>query len=149
MTGLNNRTRCKQTEEVMIYTRQSPRYQTSIFSRVDGESSMCESRGNVSVGGFCFESDRSINPGTRVEVLFRLPGAGFWLKGYGEVLATEPRNDTLVVRGNFIGFDSGDADLLARWTKAIEHYQDGPAVCALEDQADPSEEILFSTTIKT
>ena len=51
MTGMNERNRDKSTEKIIIYTRQHPRYTTSIFARAVGQPGMQEGRGNVSVGG--------------------------------------------------------------------------------------------------
>ena len=148
MTGLNNHNRSQSLEDILIYTRQHPRYTTSILARAEGEPTMVECRGNVSVGGFCFLADRPCSPGTRVEVLFRLPGAGFWLKGYGQVLASDARDGSYAVRGQFDTFDGGNPELLRRWSEALARFRpesQNPATAALDD---PGELTLFSTLIE-
>lgn len=103
----------------VVNTRKSPRYHTTVLARAEGESSMQESRGNVSAGGFCFESDQELEPGEVVELLFRLPGAGFWLKAKGVVLGCIPKDDSIGVRGRFTKIDIGDAALLLRWLESV------------------------------
>lgn len=145
MTGMNARNRSKSIEPVVIYTRQHPRYTTSIFARTEGQLGMVEARGNVSVGGFCFEAEGTWEAGSQVELLFRLPGAGFWLRGTGEVLACEQREGGYAVRGRFASFDTGDPELLNRWSEALERF--GILGRPAEMTDDPDEEILFSTEI--
>ncbi len=135
-------------EKIRIYTRQHPRYATSIFTRAETEDCMCECRGNVSLGGFCIERATALEPGERVELLFRLPGAGFWLRGSGRVLASEPRRTGYAVRGRFESFDNGDPELLRRWTEALAHFQPTMARPAPAAGEDPNEITLFSTVIE-
>lgn len=134
-------------EQIRIYTRQHPRYATSIFIRAEAEGCMCECRGNVSLGGFCIEHANALEAGERVELLFRLPGAGFWLRGSGRVLASEPRRAGYAVRGRFESFDSGDPELLRRWTEALARFQPTMARPAPAAGDDPNEITLFSTVI--
>lgn len=145
MTGMNERNRDKSTEKVIIYTRQHPRYTTSIFARAYGQTAMQEGRGNVSVGGFCFEAEGTWEAGCQVELLFRLPGAGFWLRGTGVVLACDDRDGRYAVRGRFESFDTGDPDLLVRWSEALERF--GILGRPADSANEPDEEILFSTEI--
>ena len=105
--------------ELPANTRKSPRYKTTLLARCEKESSMHECRGNVSAGGFCFESPTEIETGTRVEILFRLPGAGVWMSAKGVVLGCVRTDDTVGVRGRFVEIDMGDPDLLARWIESI------------------------------
>jgi hypothetical protein len=110
-------------EPKVVNTRKSPRYHTTVLARTEGESSMHESRGNVSAGGFCFDSDRELEPGKMVELLIRLPGAGFWLSAKGIVLGCILKEDSVGVRGRFTKIDVGDAALLFRWIKSISPEQ--------------------------
>ena len=105
---MSDQTTYDSPKQVFIYTRSHPRYQTSIYARVEGEKHLRESRGNVSAGGFCFECQEELPPGTQVELLFRLPGAGVWLKGRGQVLASMESADTVAVRGLFTAIDLGE-----------------------------------------
>jgi hypothetical protein len=92
---------------------------------------MRDSRGNVSAGGFCFEWQCELEAGTTVELLFRLPGAGVWLKGRGRVLGCVRSGDTLSVRGYFTEIELGDTDLLEYWIRDIKRlhgsYGDDPS----------------------
>ena len=107
----------------VVNTRKSPRYHTTVLARTEGESSMHESRGNVSAGGFCFESDQGLEPGKVVELLIRLPGAGFWLSAKGVVLGCIQNEDSVGVRGRFTKIELGDAALLFRWIESINPEQ--------------------------
>ena len=107
----------------VVNTRKSPRYHTTVLARTEGESSMHESRGNVSAGGFCFESPEELEPGKVVELLIRLPGAGFWLSARGVVLGCIPKEDSVGIRGRFTQIDVGDAALLFRWIESIDPGQ--------------------------
>lgn len=106
-----------------VNTRKSPRYHTTVLARTEGESAMHESRGNVSAGGFCFESDQVLEPGKVVELLIRLPGAGFWLSAKGIVLGCIQNEDSVGVRGRFTHVDVGNAALLFRWIETITPEQ--------------------------
>jgi hypothetical protein len=106
-------------QDLPANTRKSPRYKTTLLARRDQESSMHECRGNVSAGGFCFESSEEIEAGTRVEILFRLPGAGVWMSAKGVVLGCVRTGESVGVRGRFTEIDMGDPDLLARWIESI------------------------------
>ena len=103
----------------VVNTRKSPRYHTTVLARTEGESSMQESRGNVSAGGFCFESDQEFEPGKVVELLIRLPGAGFWMSAKGVVLGCIDYEESVGVRGRFTHIDVGNAALLFRWIESI------------------------------
>lgn len=107
----------------VVNTRKSPRYHTTVLARTEGDSAMYESRGNVSAGGFCFESDRELEPGKVVELLIRLPGAGFWLSAKGIVLGCIQYEDSVGVRGRFTHIDVGNAALLFRWIESINPEQ--------------------------
>jgi len=107
----------------VVNTRKSPRYHTTVLARAEGESAMHESRGNVSAGGFCFESDREFEPGKVVELLIRLPGAGFWLSAKGIVLGCVQNDGSVGVRGCFTHIDVGNASLLFRWIESINPEQ--------------------------
>jgi hypothetical protein len=87
--------------------------------RLEGEGTMRECRCNVSVGGFCFEAKRACDPGTQAEVLFRLPGAGVWLKGRGVVLGCVQQEKLVGVRGRFVAIDLVDTNLLEHWFDSI------------------------------
>jgi len=107
----------------VVNTRKSPRYHTTVLTRSEGESSMHESRGNISAGGFCFESDREFEPGKVVELLIGLPGAGFWLSAKGVVLGCIHNQESVGVRGRFTQVDVGNAALLFRWIESINPEQ--------------------------
>jgi hypothetical protein len=113
----------KPMKNVPVNTRKSPRYHTTVLARTEEESAMRESRGNVSAGGFCFESDRELEPGKVVELLVRLPGAGFWLSAKGVVLGCIQYEGSVGVRGRFTKIDIGDATLLFRWIESINPEQ--------------------------
>ena len=113
----------KKLKSKVVNTRKSPRYHTTVLARTEGESTMHEARGNVSAGGFCFDSEQELDPGKVVELLFRLPGAGFWLSAKGVVLGCIPKEDSVGVRGCFTQIDVGDAALLFRWIESINPEQ--------------------------
>lgn len=129
-------------KDVVIDTRQFPRYATSILARVEGDERMRYSRGNVSVGGFCFASPQEVSPGSRVELLFRLPGAGIWLQGRGVTLGCVPGDEGVGIRGRFTEVDVGDTGLLGRWAEVWFHPGDSTGA-----GDDPDETTVYSTTI--
>jgi hypothetical protein len=121
-----------------------------MFARLEGEGTMRECRGNVSVGGFCFEAERACEPGMLAEVLFRLPGAGVWLKGRGVVLGCVQREKSVGVRGRFVAIDLGDTGLLEHWLDSIHSLyaaESDDDESREELQEDPQEITLYSTTI--
>ena len=102
-----------------VNTRKSSRHNTTILIRLDGELAMTERRGNVSAGGFCFEADRELEMGKTIELLFRLPGAGIWLRAQGEVAGCEVLDGWVAVRGKFTEIDVGDAAILNQWLRSL------------------------------
>ncbi len=131
--------------EVLVYTRSSPRYSTSLLVRVAGEDSMRESRGNVSAGGFCFEGAEELAAGTEVELLFRVPGSGVWLSGKGEVLGCVFDDCSVGIRGQFTEFDLGDTQFLSSWLDEIRALHGDNDARPFGN--DPDEIVLFSTTV--
>ena len=99
--------------------RQDPRYHTTLLVRCIGEQDMREHRGDVSAGGFCFEARYPTDPGKVVDVLFRLPGAGFWLRGQGVVLGSTERGDKVAVRCRFTRVDLRNAGALDGWIQSM------------------------------
>jgi hypothetical protein len=99
--------------------RESPRYNITMFARYQGEGPFIERRGNIGIGGFCFEGEKEYLPGTPVDLLFRLPGTQTWIHARGRVLGTSDNHGYLGVRGHFtsIGFD--DERMLARWIDSM------------------------------
>jgi len=106
-------------DEVVVYTRKSSRYNTTMLIRYGPVDSMRETRGNVSAGGFCFESESELEPGIKIEVLFRLPGAGVWMSARGTVLGCYHQDDSICVRGSFTDFDMGNPEILIEWINTI------------------------------
>ena len=99
--------------------RESPRYNISMFARYQGEGPFIERRGNIGIGGFCFEGEKEFLPGALVDLLFRLPGTQTWIHARGHVLGHTDDNGYLAIRGHFtaIGFD--DERMLARWIDSM------------------------------
>ena len=99
--------------------RESPRYNITMFARYQGEGPFIERRGNIGIGGFCFEGEKEFLPGTLVDLLFRLPGTQTWIHAQGHVLGQNDNHGYLGVRGHFtaIGFD--DDRMLARWIDSM------------------------------
>ena len=106
-----------------VNTRMSPRHNTTILTRLEGEMAMTERRGNVSSGGFCFESDRELEVGKHVDLLFRLPGAGIWLRAQGEVAGCERQDGWVAVRGKFTEIDVGDAAIFTQWLRSLANLR--------------------------
>ena len=113
--------------EMQQAQRLDPRYHTTLLVRCIGEQDMREHRGDVSAGGFCYEAQHATAPGKVVDVLFRLPGAGFWLRGQGVVLGLVERDDRLAVRCRFTRVDMGDAGALDGWLRSLALSADAPA----------------------
>ena len=132
-------------KDLLVYTRQSPRYPTSMFVRCEGERDMRECRGNVSAGGFCFEGAEKLQPGTKVELLFRVPGAGVWLSGAGVILGCVEGDSVLALRGRFTDFDLGDPRFLDGWFDMIRRQRNEKGHTSFID--DPDEVTLYSTTV--
>ena len=95
--------------------RSSPRYNITLYAQYLAGGPFIERRGNISIGGFCFEGERDYTPGTPVEVLFRLPGCKEWIHARGEVLGQTEAHGFLAIRGHFTDIDFDDERVLARW----------------------------------
>lgn len=95
--------------------RASPRYRATLHVRYDGGGPLVARRGNLGIGGFCFEGERLYAVGSRLELRFQLPGFNRSFHATGEVLGHSTRNGYLGVRGRFVelGFEAERA--LARW----------------------------------
>ncbi len=98
--------------------RESPRYNITMFARYQGEGSFIERRGNIGIGGFCFEGEKEYLPGTPVDLLFRLPGTQTWIHARGRVLGYNNQG-YLGVRGHFTRIDFEDERMLARWIDSM------------------------------
>lgn len=107
--------------------RESPRYNVTFFARYGGDGPLIERRGNVSIGGFCFEGERELSEGSEVTVQFKLPGDPRWIKSRGRVLGHVHHQGWLGIRGVFTGLDFQDERRLARWmdstTREIVEFQ--------------------------
>jgi hypothetical protein len=97
--------------------RDSPRYDINLYARRVPGGTFVERRGNIGIGGFCFEGERDFAPGSRVDLLFRLPGTRDWIHAQGLVLGTTYAHGFLGVRGRFDDeqFDLEKQRQLARW----------------------------------
>jgi hypothetical protein len=97
--------------------RDSPRYDITLYARLLPGGTFVERCGNIGIGGFCFEGEQDFAPGTRVELLFRLPGTQDWIHAQGLVLGTTQARGFWGVRGKFDDeqFDFEKQRLLARW----------------------------------
>ncbi|MBW1807053.1 MAG: PilZ domain-containing protein [Deltaproteobacteria bacterium] len=104
-------------------TRDSPRFNTTMFARCFNELNMLECRGNISASGFCFETSTEPNVGSLVDLLLRLPAAGFWVRARGKVLGCEKVDDGIRVRGKLMEIDIGDAGFLIEWLDSIRHLR--------------------------
>jgi hypothetical protein len=98
--------------------RESPRYNITMFARYQGEGPFIERRGNIGIGGFCFEGEKEYLPGTPVDLLFRLPGTQTWIHARGRVLGHSEQG-YLGVRGHFTEIDFEDERMLARWIDSM------------------------------
>jgi hypothetical protein len=95
--------------------RNSPRYNITLYAPYQAGGSFIERRGNISIGGFCFEGEKSYTPGTTLDLLFRLPGTGEWIHARGQVLGQTETQGFLGIRGCFTRIDFEDERRLARW----------------------------------
>jgi hypothetical protein len=99
--------------------RESPRYNITMFARYQGRGPFIERRGNIGIGGFCFEGEKEFLPGTPVDLLFRLPGTQTWLHARGRVLGHADDHGYLGVRGHFTSIEFEDERMLARWIDSM------------------------------
>ena len=99
--------------------RESPRYNVTMFARYQGEGPFIERRGNISIGGFCFEGEKEYLPGTPVDLLFRLPGTQTWIHARGHVLGHTDNQGYLGIRGHFSSIEFEDERMLARWIDSM------------------------------
>lgn len=99
--------------------RESPRYNITMFSRYQGEGPFIERRGNIGIGGFCFEGEKEILPSTQVDLLFRLPGTQTWIHARGRVLGHNDDHGYLGIRGHFTAIEFDDERMLARWIDSM------------------------------
>ena len=98
--------------------RNSPRYPARLYVAYEGGGPLVARRGNLGIGGFCFEGERIYNPGSRVEVVFRLPGSRRRFRAAGEVLGHTTAYGYLGVRCHFTALDFTAERALARWLDA-------------------------------
>ncbi len=95
--------------------RESPRFNATIVARYNKEGPLAERRGNVGIGGFCFEGEREIVAGTEVALEVRLPGIPRRIRARGLVLGQVRYPGWLGIRGKFIDISLDDERELARW----------------------------------
>ncbi|NMB76932.1 MAG: hypothetical protein GYA21_17605 [Myxococcales bacterium] len=107
--------------------RESPRFNATIVARYNKEGPLAERRGNVGIGGFCFEGEREIVAGTEVALEVRLPGLARRIRARGLVLGQVRYPGWLGIRGKFIDISLDDERELARWidrtSKEINRFQ--------------------------
>ena len=72
-------------------------------------------------GPLSYEEELEI--GKHVDLLFRLPGAGIWLRAQGEVAGCEVQDGWVAVRGKFTGIDVGDAAILTQWLRSLANLR--------------------------
>jgi len=99
--------------------RRCPRYPTRLKVGLDGAEEIVECQGDVGSGGFRFECDRMIRPGTGVDLAFLLPGYGIWVRARGEVLGNAKAGDSFGVRGCFTAMAHPDLKWLEDWTARV------------------------------
>ena len=75
---------------------------------------------DLSAGGLGAVCDSPIEPGTMVELLVRLPGAGIWIQGKGVVLGSATGGDSLGIRGRFTEIELGEPNLFGQWLQSIQ-----------------------------
>ncbi len=107
--GGNNETAFERNE------RESARYNVTMFARYQGNGTFIERRGNIGIGGFCFEGEKEFHPGTQVDLLFRLPGTSNWISARGIVLGHTDSQGWLGIRGCFTEINFDNERVLARW----------------------------------
>ena len=95
--------------------RISPRYNITMYAQYQAGGPFIERRGNISIGGFCFEGEKNYTPGSVLDLLFRLPGSSEWIHARGEVLGQTESHGFLGIRGRFVEIDFEDERRLARW----------------------------------
>ncbi len=95
--------------------RESVRYNITMFARYRGSGTFVERRGNVGIGGFCFEGEYEYELGSSVDLLFRLPGTVSWIHASGTVLGYSMANGWLGIRGCFSDISFENERRLARW----------------------------------
>ncbi len=95
--------------------RTSARYNITLYAQYQAGGPFIERRGNISIGGFCFEGELTYTPGTTLDLLFRLPGSSEWIHAHGEVLGQTETHGFLGIRGQFTEIEFEDERRLARW----------------------------------
>jgi hypothetical protein len=99
--------------------RASARYGATLMVRFEGAGPMVGRRGNLGIGGFCFEGEQLYSEGSRVEMKIHLPGVRGSLRAVGEVLGHTRRHGYLGVRGRFTEISFEDERTLARWLDGL------------------------------
>ncbi len=132
-------------QPLIIDTRAHPRYATTMMVRAEDKNAMFETRGNISLGGFYFESRLPMHLGMQIEILFRLPGAGLWMKGYGEVIGGQNTETGWAVRGVFKEFDPADLKALNTWMQFIAFSDDRNSPKLPFSTQYPAETTIFTT----
>ncbi len=101
--------------------RDFPRHDTSFFvSCVDNPIDFQICRGNVSKSGFFIHNfkptdDLCLSPGNELNLVFRLPGAGVWIKSTGLILYLDTQNNVFEMRGKLLRHDPIDLSILKNW----------------------------------
>ena len=103
--------------------RDSPRFEADFIVCLEGQRLGFKSRGNVGIGGFCFESKAAIRPGTKLELCFELSGADRFIVVKGEVLGLSAHKGWVGVRGRFTEIEFEDERSLARWLDHQAAYE--------------------------
>ncbi|MBN2495742.1 MAG: PilZ domain-containing protein [Deltaproteobacteria bacterium] len=106
-------------------TRRSPRYTTSLKVEIEGRE--LTRRGNVGSGGFFFEHDRELPPGSELPLRIRLPGPGEWLRVQGRVLGSVCSRGQAGVRGGFARLDPPEQRRLLDWIDSLQPSVDRAA----------------------
>lgn len=103
--------RRKETNPFWNYQRGSPRQPLNLFIRLPDNEFFVERSGDLGYNGFSFQYEKTLTPGSKVDVRFQLPTASVSIQASGIILEQEAK----IVRGQFENIDLEDQRLLARW----------------------------------
>ena len=116
-----------QVHQTSTPERESPRYNITFFVRYGGDGPLTERRGNIGIGGFCFEGEREYAVGSELQLGFFLPGTGHRIAARGEVLGQARYQRYLGIRGRFTAMSFDDERFLARWLDSMTRQIQGNA----------------------
>ena len=98
-----------------IRFQKSPRYSTVMLIQQVGGKVMGRRNCNITSGRFFIPQSGELEAGARLEMVFRLPGSGLWMRGRGVICKSIDNKDNEYACGRFTEIEPGNKRFLATW----------------------------------